>query len=160
MLLDEKKAVKTNKSLRVAVGLSGGVDSSVAAMLLKKAGIDVVGAHMRCWDYNLPGCKGTSDRADAIKVASLLDIPFVDLNFEKEYKKFVKHNPKRAEGIIKAVEHFITNPKHPSLNVEKLGGSNFWTMRLSEGNRLFFIWIDVDKIILADVGHHDKYKNY
>ncbi len=74
---------------KIAVGLSGGVDSSVAALLLKREGYDVTGVHMRCWDYDAPGCKGNEDRADAVKIASLLDIPFMDLNFEKEYKERV-----------------------------------------------------------------------
>ncbi len=82
----EKEIARLKKPLKIAVGLSGGVDSSVAALLLKQEGHDVTAVHMRCWDYDLPGCKGASDRADAIKVASLLDVPFIDLNFEKEYE--------------------------------------------------------------------------
>lgn len=78
-----------NKGKRVAVGLSGGVDSSVAAYLLLKQGYEVTGVHMRCWDYNAPGCRGNEDRADAIKIAATLDIPFVDLNFENEYRSRV-----------------------------------------------------------------------
>lgn len=80
--------------------------------------------------------------------------------FEEEYKKFVKHNLPRAQSIIKALTLFVHNPKHPSLNIEKLKGSNVWTMRLSQNNRLFFLWIDEITIILVDVGLHDKYKNY
>lgn len=77
------------KKLKVAVGLSGGVDSSVAAYLLKKQGYDVIGVHMKCWDYNKAGCRGNIDRSDAIKISAFLNIPFVDLNFEKEYSKKV-----------------------------------------------------------------------
>lgn len=77
------------KKIKVAVGLSGGVDSSVAAFLLVKQGYDVTGVHMRCWDYNAPGCHGNEDRADAVKVAALLGIPFVNLDFEREYKDTV-----------------------------------------------------------------------
>ena len=80
--------------------------------------------------------------------------------FEGEYKKFVKRNIPRAENIIKSLALFVLNPQHPSLNVEKLSGSNVWSMRLSEGNRLFFIWIGKDEIFLVDVGSHDKYKQY
>ncbi len=80
---------KFGRSVKVAVGLSGGVDSSVAAKILVDLGFDVVGVHMQCWDYNLPGCKGNEDRRDAIKIASTLGISFKDLNFVSEYKDTV-----------------------------------------------------------------------
>lgn len=80
--------------------------------------------------------------------------------FEREYKKFVKRNLPRAESIIKALTLFVSNPQHPSLNVEKLKGSNVWSIRLSESNRLFFLWINEAKIILVDVGVHDRYNDY
>jgi tRNA-uridine 2-sulfurtransferase len=75
-----------NAGARVAVGLSGGVDSAVAALLLKQAGFSVTGVHMQCWDYTAEGCKGNEDRSDAIAVCSNLDIEFKFLNFEQEYK--------------------------------------------------------------------------
>lgn len=80
--------------------------------------------------------------------------------FEGEYKRFVKHNLLRAESIIKALTLFVKNHKHPSLHIEKLKGSSIWSMRLSEGNRLFFLWINENTVMLVDVGQHDKYKNY
>lgn len=66
----------------------------------------------------------------------------------------------RAESIIRAITLFIENPRHPSLNIEKLKGSAVWTVRISRSNRLFFIWIDETSIMLVDVGIHDKYKQY
>ena len=72
--------------MKVAVGLSGGVDSSVSAYLLKSQGFEVHGVHMQCWDYKADGCSGEQDRADAVKVAAKLEIPFTALNFEKEYR--------------------------------------------------------------------------
>ncbi len=84
------KAKNTSKNnLKVAVGLSGGVDSSVAAYLLKEQGYAVVGVHLQCWDYKADGCSGEEDRADAVKVAAKLGIKFVSLNFEKEYREKV-----------------------------------------------------------------------
>ena len=71
---------------RVFVGMSGGVDSSVAAYLLKKQGYDVTGVFMRC--YNLDGCS-EKDAEDARRVAEHLDIPFYVWDFEEEYKKKV-----------------------------------------------------------------------
>ena len=61
----------------VFVGLSGGVDSSVAAYLLKKKNYDVVGVHLRCWNVN--GCD-LKEAEDARRVANHLDIPFYVLN--------------------------------------------------------------------------------
>lgn len=80
--------------------------------------------------------------------------------FNTEYKKFVKHNNQRAESIIKAIDRFVNNPEHPGLNIEKLKASSIWTIRISEGNRIFFLWINKKTILLVDVGKHDKYKNY
>ncbi|MCR4327963.1 MAG: tRNA 2-thiouridine(34) synthase MnmA [Patescibacteria group bacterium] len=79
---------KDSKSKRVFVAMSGGVDSSVAALLLKRQGYDVTGVFMRC--YNLDGC-AVRDAEDARRVAGRLHIPFYVWDFEKEYKKHVMH---------------------------------------------------------------------
>jgi len=76
---------KTHKK-RVFVGLSGGVDSSVAAYLLKEQGYDVVGVFLRC--YNIDGC-AERDAEDARRVAEHLNIPFYVFDFEEEYKRRV-----------------------------------------------------------------------
>ena len=66
--------------------MSGGVDSSVAALLLKRRDYKVVGVFMRCW--NIDGC-AERDAEDARRVAEKLKIPFYIWDFEKEYKKRV-----------------------------------------------------------------------
>ncbi|MBI4094699.1 MAG: tRNA 2-thiouridine(34) synthase MnmA [Candidatus Liptonbacteria bacterium] len=71
---------------KVFVAMSGGVDSSVAALLLKEQGYDVVGVFMRC--FNLDGCQ-ERDAEDARRVAGHLGIPFYVWDFEREYKKRV-----------------------------------------------------------------------
>src|SRR3989338_7119510 len=71
---------------KVFVAMSGGVDSSVAALLLKKQGYDVTGIFMRC--YNLDGC-AERDAEDARRVAEHIGIPFYIFDFEEEYKKQV-----------------------------------------------------------------------
>jgi tRNA-specific 2-thiouridylase len=70
--------------LRVALGMSGGVDSSLCAHLLKEAGYDVTGVYLECW--RAPGCRTEEDRKDALKVALELSIPFEVLDFKQEYK--------------------------------------------------------------------------
>lgn len=78
---------------KVVVGMSGGVDSSVAAHLLKKAGYDVIGVTMQIWqdEDNFTqetegGCCGLSAVDDARRVAQTLDIPYYVMNFKKEFK--------------------------------------------------------------------------
>ena len=73
----------------VFVGLSGGVDSSVSAALLKKAGYKVVGVFIRTWQPDFIECTFREDRLDAMRVATYLDIPFLECNAEEEYKRAV-----------------------------------------------------------------------
>jgi len=80
--------------------------------------------------------------------------------FNKEYKKFVKNNLQRAESIVKAIDLFVKDPKHPSLHIEKLEGTGIWSMRIDRGNRIFFLWTDENTVLFIDIGHHDKYRNY
>lgn len=81
------------KQKTVLVGMSGGVDSSVAALLLKKQGYQVLGAFMKNFsDTKNPltnECSWIEERKSAKKIASILNIPFYTFDFEKEYKKFV-----------------------------------------------------------------------
>ena len=71
----------------VFVGMSGGVDSSVSALLLKQQGYKVVGVYMKNWSKDLPGmkCPWAEDLADAKRVAVKLGIDFEVWDFEKEY---------------------------------------------------------------------------
>ena len=81
---------------KVVVGLSGGVDSSVAAYLLKEQGYDVIGVTMQIWQEEdvftqeeEGGCCGLSAVDDARRVAQLLDIPYYVMNFRSEFQKEV-----------------------------------------------------------------------
>ncbi len=78
---------KNNK--KVYVGMSGGVDSSVAAYLLKKEGYDVLGVYLLCYSEDEEICRAKKDMEDARAVAQQLDIPFYVWNLEKEYKEKV-----------------------------------------------------------------------
>jgi len=76
---------------KVYVGMSGGVDSSVTAALLKQQGYDVTGVYMKNWSQDLPGmvCPWKEDYQDAKRVAVQLDIPFKMYDFETEYRQKV-----------------------------------------------------------------------
>ncbi|WP_440895932.1 tRNA 2-thiouridine(34) synthase MnmA [Amphibacillus sp. Q70] len=76
-----------NKKTRVVVGMSGGVDSSVTALLLKQQGYEVIGIFMKNWDdTNEDGfCTATEDYDDVVRVCNQLEIPYFAVNFEQEY---------------------------------------------------------------------------
>ncbi len=81
---------------KIVVGLSGGVDSSVAAYLLKEAGHEVIGVTMQIWQEEdnetqeeNGGCCGLSAVEDARRVAQMLDIPYYVMNFRPEFKEAV-----------------------------------------------------------------------
>ncbi len=71
---------------KVVVGMSGGVDSSVAAYLLKEQGYDVIGVTMQIWQEEGGSCCGLSAVEDARAVAEVLDIPYYVMNFREEFK--------------------------------------------------------------------------
>ncbi|TYR76776.1 tRNA 2-thiouridine(34) synthase MnmA [Rossellomorea vietnamensis] len=78
---------KEPKDTRVVVGMSGGVDSSVAALLLKEQGYDVIGIFMKNWDDTDENgvCTATEDYEDVIRVCNQIGIPYYAVNFEKQY---------------------------------------------------------------------------
>lgn len=80
--------------------------------------------------------------------------------FEQSHKKFIKNNQLSEKAVSSALKKFIYNPDRPSLNLEKLKNSKFWTIRIDRSSRIFFIWIDVKTALLIDIGPHDKYRRY
>ena len=83
--------MKDNSKTVVFVGMSGGVDSSVTAALLKEAGYSVVGVYMKNWTQDFPGfeCPWQEDYQDAKRVAVQLGIDFRVFDFESDYKNKV-----------------------------------------------------------------------
>jgi tRNA-specific 2-thiouridylase len=75
------------KNSKVLLGLSGGVDSAVSAILLKEQGYEVETVYIECW--NEPGCRAEDDRQDALEVALQLDLPFQVLDLKKPYQEKV-----------------------------------------------------------------------
>lgn len=76
---------------RVVIGMSGGVDSSVAALLLKEQGYDVVGLFMQNWEETDDGgcCTAEADYADVRRVSAKIGVPYFAVNFSKEYMERV-----------------------------------------------------------------------
>ena len=71
--------------MRVVVGISGGVDSSVAAYLLKQQGHDVVGLFMINWEESDGQCTAEEDYEDVKRVCTKIGIPYFSVNYAKEY---------------------------------------------------------------------------
>lgn len=74
---------------KVFVGMSGGVDSSVAAALLQQAGYDVTGVFIKVWQADFLPCSWREERRDAMRAAAHLGIPFITLDLEREYRREV-----------------------------------------------------------------------
>ena len=77
------------KKEKIVLGISGGVDSSVAALLLQKKGYDVHGIFMKNWDDKNAVCNAEDDYVDASIVCATLNIPLTKINYTKEYKERV-----------------------------------------------------------------------
>ncbi len=77
--------------MRVVVGMSGGVDSAVSALLLKQQGYDVIGVFMKNWEEQDENgvCTAESDWRDVQDVCEIIDIPYYSVNFAKEYRERV-----------------------------------------------------------------------
>lgn len=88
-LLTRKKLMNAQKT--VVVGMSGGVDSSVTALLLKQQGYRVIGVFMKNWEEKDENgvCRSAIEYEDVIRVCEKIDIPYYSINFVKEYQEHV-----------------------------------------------------------------------
>ncbi|MDC3033476.1 tRNA 2-thiouridine(34) synthase MnmA [Acidimicrobiaceae bacterium] len=126
--------------MRILVAMSGGVDSSVVAALLKEQGHEVIGVTMKLWEGpegEMPetGCCTASDSEDARKVASKLDIPYYVLDYTESFSKNVVDNfiNMYAQGLTPnpcvecnrsvKFDHFLNQAK--KLNCEKVATGHY-----------------------------------
>ncbi len=116
--------MQTAHKKTVFVGVSGGVDSSVSAAILKKQGYMVIGVFIRTWQPEWLECTWKAERRDAIRVCAHLNIPFVELDLESEYKKGV------ADYMINEYKKGNTpNPDVMCNREVKFGGFLKWAIK-------------------------------
>jgi tRNA-uridine 2-sulfurtransferase len=121
---DIMRPMKGQTPKKVYVGMSGGVDSSVSAALLKEHGFDVTGVFIKVWQPDWMECNWREDRLDAMRVCVHLGIPFKTLDLEKEYKKEV------VDYMIAEYKAGRTpNPDIMCNRHVKFGGFFDWAMR-------------------------------
>lgn len=114
------------KQKTVYVGLSGGVDSSVSALLLKEKGFNVVGVFIDTWQPNFLDCSTSEDRIDAMKVCAVLNIPFKTFDAKDQYRDRV------AEYMIE--EYRIGRTPNPDVMCNKFVKFGlFFDWAISEG---------------------------
>lgn len=142
--------------------MSGGVDSSVSAALLKELGFDVTGVFIKVWSPDFLPCNWQAERRDAMRVCAELKIPFLTFDFEDEYKKGVVDymveeyrvgrtpNPdvmcnkhiKFGSFLKKAREmgaDFIATG-HYSIKKELDGVSELWESKDESKDQSYFLW--------------------
>ena len=108
---------------KIFVGVSGGVDSSVALALLQEQGHEVVGVFIRTWQPDWIECTWQDERRDAMRVCAHLKVPFVELDLEKEYKEGV------ADYMIREYQKGRTpNPDVMCNREVKFGGFLQWAL--------------------------------
>ncbi len=179
--------VKIKKNKKVIVAMSGGVDSSVAAALLKKDGFDVIGVFMKFWsEPDKKGivcvanrCCSPESEKRARLVCEKLDIPFYIFNFEKEFKKkvvdyFIKESkagltPNPCVVCNKEIKFKLLFKKLLSLNADYIATGHY--VRIDKGKLLegkdknkdqsYFLW-KIDKKVLKHalfpIGEYKKDK--
>src|SRR6187431_1848292 len=106
-----KPQTSNNSPKRVVVGLSGGVDSSVAAYLLKEQGYDVIGMFMKNWHDDSvtisDECPWLDDSNDAMIVAQHLNIPFQAIDLSSEYKDTIVAKERLRKMARKFINYFL-----------------------------------------------------
>ena len=155
--------------MRILVAMSGGVDSSVVAGLLKSQGHDVIGVTMKLWEGpngEMPetGCCTASDSEDARKVAATLDIPYYVLDYTESFSEKVVDNfiDMYAQGLTPnpcvecnrsvKFDHFLKQAKN--LNCDKVATGHYAKVIKKEDNYesliSAYLSSDVERILEVD----------
>jgi tRNA-specific 2-thiouridylase len=168
-------------SKKVFVGMSGGVDSSVSALLLKQAGYDVTGVFIKVWQADFLPCSWREERREAMRAAAHIGIPFATLDLEQEYKSEVVDymiaeygkgripNPdvmcnkyvKFGAFLAFAKKHgadFIATGHYAQINVRS-GVPVLQNSVDTEKDQTYFLWTlgkDVLPSVLFPIGHLQK----
>lgn len=168
----------------VVVGMSGGVDSSVCALLLKEQGYRVIGMFMKNWEEKDPNgiCKASIEYEDVVRVCQQIDIPYYSVNFVKEYwdhvfSHFLKdfesgQTPNPDVLCNREIKFKVLLDKALELGADYLatghycqignGNNNeFKLLKGSDGNKdqsyfLYTIKEDILKNVLFPIGHMQK----
>ena len=93
---------------KVIVGMSGGVDSSVVALLLKNEGYNVIGLFMNNWDEDDENgvCTAVDDYSDVKRVANKIGIPYYSIDFSKEYMDTIPNIIKKEISSLDSINDF------------------------------------------------------
>ncbi len=168
--------------MKIAVGMSGGVDSSVTALLLKEAGHDVIGIFMKNWDeddnIDSKTCPAVQDYEDALSVCQKLNIPLYSFNFSNEYwdQVFVGFLDDLKKGFTpnpdifcnREIKFNVLMQKAFELGAEKLAtghyanvGPQYELVRGIDKNKdqsyfLFTLTSDILEKVLFPVGAYNK----
>jgi len=166
---------------KVFVGVSGGVDSSVAAIILKKQGYDVTGVFIKVWQPDFIECNWKDEMRDAMRICAKLEIPFLMCDLEKEYKEGVVDymvneykigrtpNPDvmcNKEVKFKAFLNFALEKGadfiatgHYAQNIEKNNEFYLSESKDNEKDQTYFIWNlnqEILEKVLFPIGHLEK----
>lgn len=167
---------------KVFIGVSGGVDSSVSAAILKDQGYNVTGVFIKVWQPDFIECNWKDEMRDAMRICAKLEIPFLMCDLEKEYKegvvdymineykvgrtpnpdvmcnKEVKFKAFLQFALEKGADYIATG--HYAQNIKKEDGS-FGLFEAKDKNKdqTYFIWNLNQEILsktLFPIGHLDK----
>ncbi|MEY4602084.1 MAG: tRNA-specific 2-thiouridylase MnmA [Candidatus Parcubacteria bacterium] len=156
------------KKTKVFVGVSGGVDSSVALALLQKAGYDVTGVFLKVWAPDFLPCEWRDERRSAMRVCATLGVPFLTLDCEKEYKELVVdymlseykagRTPNPDVFCNKYVKFGVFLKKALSFGADLLATGHYAQVEKRESGYVLKEAIDADKdqsYFLSQLGQHE-----
>lgn len=162
------KGQVSQSKTKVFVGVSGGVDSSVALALLQKDGYDVTGVFLKVWAPDFLPCEWRDERRSAMRVCATLGVPFLTLDCEKEYKELVVDymlseykagcTPNPDVFCNKYVKFGVFLKKALSLGADLLATGHYAQVEKREENYVLKEAVDADKdqsYFLSQLGQHE-----